>query len=823
MATPALLSCLGACRRRLPALAGAALALLLTACGGGGSSGGDGGEAPAPASVTQSATIGPSGGTLTHPDGVQVVVPPGALAADTALAITSHPDDAPPRDPLLPPGGTVYAFTPHGTRFELPVTIRFPLPPGATEPGVLMTDGELDWTQQPATFADGMASVQRLGFSWGYPYIGCESAPGQAISMDHCFSPRGNTQLTAAPAAALVERPWPGSKSFVLGAAASLQFTLHFSTWPSCQSAQVTLKRRRIDAPASSVQTLQVVNLVLVPNYLGARGAGGSVAFTPLVVDHQDDGGWDYGTNVQCQRADGFIANNGDMVRLHVGVPVPTVTLSIGGSVSGLAGSGLVLRNNGRDDLAVAADGTFAFATGVAPNAPYEVTVASAPAGQVCTVASGSGLATADVANILVTCTGTASGSQRWQPVVALPASASAGDARQPHLALRADGSGLATWVQGSAVLVSRYAPGAGWSAPQDLGSGAGAPSWPRVALDGAGRALLVWAHHDGAGGHSVRARRFEAGSWGAEATLHSGIATAPNTVRVGVDGGGHGIAVFDGGERVMASRFDPASGWGPASAVDDGSGAASRPDLTVFGSGLALAVWEQYDGQDTRIMFNRFNGSGWSTADQLAGDSGVQHEGARVAGNGSDRAMAVWTRRDGVAPRAMGRMFQLGTGLAPGAIDLGGPDTDSPLVAMNAAGDHVVAWKDRSAELLRLMARTVPAALDWSQAAPASRMDAALPDAGDRYGLCLAMGSSGLPVAVWTHPAQPSGRNDMVGNLASSVGLWGRAVALEQDDADPHGPQECALAVDGLHNALALWPQPDAAQRLHLWSAALR
>ena len=44
-------------------------------------------------------------------------------------------------------------------------------------------------------------------------------------------------------------------------------------------------------------------------------------------------------------------------------------TYTVGGTVSGLAGSGLVLRDNDGDDLPVSADGAFAFATELAGGA----------------------------------------------------------------------------------------------------------------------------------------------------------------------------------------------------------------------------------------------------------------------------------------------------------------------------------------------------------------------------------------------------------------------------------------------------------------------
>ncbi len=54
-------------------------------------------------------------------------------------------------------------------------------------------------------------------------------------------------------------------------------------------------------------------------------------------------------------------------------------TYTIGGVVSGLSGGGLVLRNNGGDDLSIAGNGRFAFATALAAGSAYSVTVGSQP------------------------------------------------------------------------------------------------------------------------------------------------------------------------------------------------------------------------------------------------------------------------------------------------------------------------------------------------------------------------------------------------------------------------------------------------------------
>ena len=80
--------------------------------------------------------------------------------------------------------------------------------------------------------------------------------------------------------------------------------------------------------------------------------------------------------------------------------------VTIGGSVAGLAGSGLVLQNNGGDNLAVSANGTFNFGTSVDTGSAYNITVLTQPANpsQGCAVANPAGTATANITSVSVTC-----------------------------------------------------------------------------------------------------------------------------------------------------------------------------------------------------------------------------------------------------------------------------------------------------------------------------------------------------------------------------------------------------------------------------------
>jgi 6-phosphogluconolactonase (cycloisomerase 2 family) len=89
--------------------------------------------------------------------------------------------------------------------------------------------------------------------------------------------------------------------------------------------------------------------------------------------------------------------------------PPPPAQYTIGGSVTGLTGTGLVLQDNGGDNLPVSQNGSFTFATKVNSGAAYSVTVMTQPSGQTCAVSSGSGMASANVTSVAVACTAVSS------------------------------------------------------------------------------------------------------------------------------------------------------------------------------------------------------------------------------------------------------------------------------------------------------------------------------------------------------------------------------------------------------------------------------
>src|SRR5260221_3899240 len=85
------------------------------------------------------------------------------------------------------------------------------------------------------------------------------------------------------------------------------------------------------------------------------------------------------------------------------GGPAPTYT--IGGTVAGVTGAGLVLQLNGGGDLPMNADGSFTFTTHLPAGSVFGVTILSLPAGDTCVVTNGWGaMPAATSATLSVNC-----------------------------------------------------------------------------------------------------------------------------------------------------------------------------------------------------------------------------------------------------------------------------------------------------------------------------------------------------------------------------------------------------------------------------------
>ena len=156
-------------------------ALALSACGGGG----DDDQSGAAGSQPTQSGIGAAGGTVTGPSGSKVEIPSGALAVVTQIAVDQTSAGAPPLPAGLTPIGQMFAFTPHGTTFAVPVAITMPFDPGAVPagrtPALFKTNAQNQWEQVAgATFAASTVTGQITSFSFAQVLLLPEPLAGPA-------------------------------------------------------------------------------------------------------------------------------------------------------------------------------------------------------------------------------------------------------------------------------------------------------------------------------------------------------------------------------------------------------------------------------------------------------------------------------------------------------------------------------------------------------------------------------------------------------------------------------------------------------------------
>ncbi|HEU5075129.1 MAG TPA: hypothetical protein VFU02_13155, partial [Polyangiaceae bacterium] len=184
------------------------LFMVTLAAGCGGTFDEGGGDPPAPDMGDPPAPdmVGPAGGTVT-PRGsaanaadAKVEVPPGALAAATAIAIEEGSTGAPALPAGLAALGAMFELTPHGTAFAMPALLTLPVPaealPGGTRLGLYKTTaGQAGWAPVADAAVSG-ATISGLISSFSFAQVVAEPLPSGDLDPGCDVKVVMSTQIT---------------------------------------------------------------------------------------------------------------------------------------------------------------------------------------------------------------------------------------------------------------------------------------------------------------------------------------------------------------------------------------------------------------------------------------------------------------------------------------------------------------------------------------------------------------------------------------------------------------------------------------------------
>ncbi|GBE40291.1 hypothetical protein BMS3Bbin09_00168 [bacterium BMS3Bbin09] len=243
------------------------------------------------------------------------------------------------------------------------------------------------------------------------------------------------------------------------------------------------------------------------------------------------------------------------------------------------------------------------------------------------------------------------------------------GNAYVPHVSMDASGNAIAVWYQDDGININiyanRYVAGAGWGTAGLIEGGAGNAFVPRVSMDGSGsNAIAVWYQHDGTR-YNIWANRYVAGAgWGTAELIETDDIRDARNPQISVDGSGNAVAVWfqNDGTRwnIWANRYVAGVGWGTAGLIEtDDTGSANSPQVSVAADGNAIAVWYQDDGTRDNIRANRYvAGIGWGTAELIETDNTGDARNPQISVDGSGNAIAVWYQNDGTRWNILANRF---------------------------------------------------------------------------------------------------------------------------------------------------------------------
>jgi len=267
---------------------------------------------------------------------------------------------------------------------------------------------------------------------------------------------------------------------------------------------------------------------------------------------------------------------------------------------------------------------------------------------------------------------------------------------------------------------------GANWSLPTPVNANAGTDPDdeldPSVVTDGQGHWIAAWRTGDANSSSTtafdiVYARSIDNGAnWTSPLPL-SGNLAFDAIPRMATDGQGHWVVVWaSAGQCIYVRSIDNGENWSaPALLNANGPALASeiQPDVSADGGGHWVAIWSSNDtlggavGANRKILVARSidNGASWSGPAPLSTPAAAEFDSQpSLTTDRQGHWAAVWHRANKPAARTdviVARSIDEGaTWSSPSVIDTiaNGDTTSSPRVATDGRGEWVTVWHTQDA-----------------------------------------------------------------------------------------------------------------------------
>ncbi len=393
------------------------------------------------------------------------------------------------------------------------------------------------------------------------------------------------------------------------------------------------------------------------------------------------------------------------------------------------------------------------------------------------------------------------------------------GFAETPRVAIDRNGNMMATWSQSNGtnthVLASRYnTTTLAWGTPVQLDAGNVAfdAEEPKIAIDPAGNAMVIWRERDAGTINNLWARRYNAllQAWAATPTRIENDVGIVADAQIAMDAAGNATVVWtrDGG-KMMASKFSSTgAAWGTATLVATTSTPATQPDVAIDSAGNAIAVW-QMAGPTNLIYASRraASASAWSLPVLIDTSTTGNSSLPRIAMDSAGNAMVVWQKEVTLGvPNIWASRYN--AGFWDAAINLT-PNISAfnPKVAFDTKMNAVVVWNQANGSAQSIYAKRYTFATStWETSALLSNNTGNAVVEPE-----LAIDGSDNVMVVWQQTDLEFGKylDNIYGNrFTAATASWGAAQRVETSNrGDAREPR---IAVNTSGKAVAIWTQHD-------------
>ena len=346
---------------------------------------------------------------------------------------------------------------------------------------------------------------------------------------------------------------------------------------------------------------------------------------------------------------------------------------------------------------------------------------------------------------------------------------------------------------------------GAEWLPPVDISAASEHTGSPQVVLDSEGNATAVWDRWNGNDAVVESAYRPAGESWGApedlsEPELEGEVVPGAHDAqspRIAVDRNNNVTVVWEryAGTKLLIQSVDrPAGGtWtSPADLGEVALGPAPEPWIAVDWEGRATAVWK--DAEVIETAFRPFAGS-WEDPVPLSPEESFTPQAAMDARGDTT---VVWMHHDGSSLVVESAYRPEGGGWeSPTLVSQPGEAGGNPQVALDAAGDSLVAWRgeDEGKEFVRAAYR--PTGGSWGAAGDVSTAGEAV------EAVRAAVDPSGNAIVAWAGNGSGDSHDVVRAAYKPTGGSWESAVDLSTSGANSF-PSDVVFDTGG--NAALVW-----------------